>query len=131
MDFSADGRTLAMGDRKGNVTFWDVTDAEDPTTRATLPLGSPVYDLQFGPGGQDLVTVDSTQAVRLWDQTGAGTYVYDLTDPDRPAFVSRLAAGGIVDFDPRSRILVAADELPGAAQLWDITYFRQEHPGTE
>ncbi|HEY1573391.1 MAG TPA: TIR domain-containing protein [Pseudonocardiaceae bacterium] len=82
VEISANGRTLAFGDRSG-VDLWDVTDPDRARRLGATPAQPlPVDSLALSPNGSILVTVTNG------DQPGAGVNIWDVS---HPAHVRRLA----------------------------------------
>ncbi len=62
--FSPDGKLLAVGDGKGNVTLWDLSLRRANSFDAH---GSSVYALAFSPDGKTLATGSSDETINQWD----------------------------------------------------------------
>ena len=65
---SADGRTVAVGDEKGNVTLWDV--AQKRLTRTLAAHHGSVMSVAFNGGGDRLATVAEDGRLRIWRLDG-------------------------------------------------------------
>jgi WD40 repeat protein/DNA-binding SARP family transcriptional activator len=122
-----DGRTLAVGDDDGTITFLDAV------TRQRL--GSPyegagtarVSSLAFSPDGTRLASGG-------WDTPGAVVDLFDARTRRRVAQLSEFpySAEASVHFSPDSRVLAAYDADAGIGSenfvpLWDVRTGRQ-HP---
>lgn len=113
--FAPNGRTLAIGDGSGRITFQDVTDREHPVQVDTdlVGHGSAVTGLAFAPRGGLFASIGADGSLVLWS----------VADPARP---QRLGSGlpyplrlRSVAFSPDGHLVVtAADD--GTAQLWDV-----------
>jgi WD40 repeat protein len=64
--FAPDGKTLAVGDRPGDIHLWDVASGE--ITR-TLGTAKSAWSLAFAPDGKQLLAVAGAQELLLWDLT--------------------------------------------------------------
>ncbi|MFF9134569.1 hypothetical protein [Streptomyces sp. NPDC014806] len=114
--FGPDGRTLAVGAKRGTVHLWKVADPGHPT-----PLGKPltgpaqaVMSVAFSPDGHTLAAGSADHTVYLWNVTHPGVIVplgRPLTGP-----------GDLVTavvFSPDSRTL-AAGNADGNVDLWSL-----------
>jgi WD40 repeat protein len=66
---SGDGRTLAVGGGKGDLTLWDITDPARPFQIGAALAGhdDTVGGLGFSPDGRMLASADASGGVALWD----------------------------------------------------------------
>ncbi|MCI0640424.1 MAG: sigma-70 family RNA polymerase sigma factor [Gemmataceae bacterium] len=64
MVLSSDGKTLATGDREGNVLFWETWSRQ---MLAQLPVGAPVTCLHFSQNAQTLLVGCQDGSLQLWD----------------------------------------------------------------
>ena len=77
--FSPDGKTLAGGDARGRVRIWDPATAKE---RAFGGLRDVLSAIRFGPGANNLISVDA-RAVRSWEaRTGIEAHHMDLPQGD-------------------------------------------------
>ena len=77
MDFSPDGRTLAVSSWDGTVLLWDVSSPMQ-LARLGAPLSghqSLIWSVVFSPDGSRLATAGSDQKVILWNVTHPETPV--------------------------------------------------------
>ncbi|NSW79107.1 MAG: hypothetical protein HPY54_08750 [Chthonomonadetes bacterium] len=96
--FSSDNRLLASAGRDGQVVIWDVAARSQ---RLTLNVGSPIYQVAFGP---DLMyetliaTAGADGSIRIWDaNTGTG----------RGTITTGHGKANTLAFGPYNRYLVA------------------------
>jgi hypothetical protein len=66
MMFSPDSRTLAVLERDGRLSLWEVVTG---TKRATLPGKTHVPDMEFSPDGRFLA-VGAERSIQFWDLAG-------------------------------------------------------------
>jgi WD40 repeat protein len=127
--FSPDGQTLAVNDDGTDTKFWDVTDPRHP--RLVDVIGS-IRQGRTDPGAFS----PDRHVLALASATGLPLQLWDVTQPDRPRLVSNTtrvpattpapAGQNVLDlapswaFQPRGRLL-AAGELDGTVQLWNVT----------
>ncbi|MFE1341204.1 hypothetical protein ACFW6K_26455 [Streptomyces sp. NPDC058733] len=114
--FGPDGRTLAVGVKRGTVHLWKVADPGHPT-----PLGKPltgpaqaVMSVAFSPDGHTLAAGSADHTVYLWNVTHPGVIVplgRPLTGPGDTVTA--------VVFSPDSRTL-AAGNADGNVDLWSL-----------
>lgn len=65
LTISPDGRLIASVGRDGRMIFWNLTSGLilDQVSAASFPI----YDVQFSPDGDDLLTASSDNTIRLWN----------------------------------------------------------------
>jgi eukaryotic-like serine/threonine-protein kinase len=109
--FSPDGKTLAVGDDRGQIHWWDI--ATGDLLETVSAHGTTVAALVFSPDGRTLASGGEDQAVRLWNV------------PTRRQLV-QLDSGGVelgfvrtLDFSPDSKQLLAGGT--GIAGFWSAT----------
>ncbi len=132
LTFSADSKRLAVGDRTGRVTLWDITAGEpEKPIKELLGHDSAVNAILFLPDGQTLATASGDRTVRLWD---LGSKKVETLPPGRlPGLGFGLA------FFPETRTLAcvtqtppddppAEDESLGAIFLWDLENRQLKRP---
>ncbi len=117
--FSPDGRTLALGSRKGTLWFWDVAtralQRAVPQAHAAL-----ITSLAFSADGRTLASAGMDRIARLWDVTGQTPP--QALDAERPLY--RVA------FSPDGHWLAATAH--GAAYLFELSSgLRRELRGPE
>jgi WD40 repeat protein len=112
LDFSPDGKTLAIGGRK-QITLWDPSKCDEPKER--WPSGA-ISTIQTSPDGKSILTADYQGVVRLWDAARRpATAAFDT----HQSGIIRLkfAAGGVICWaaygaDLRARIWRKTSEGP-------------------
>lgn len=124
VDLAPGARELAAGANDGRVLIWDVSSAiptsvdrnfvaaeEEPWPSQTLGgQGDPVLDVGYTPDGGELLAVDQTATVRVWELSD-GSVVQQLD----------LQSGPLVDADfDSSRHNVAVLSAYGDLQVWNI-----------
>jgi WD40 repeat protein len=113
LDYSRDGRTLALLDLDGRVRLWDNATRR---TRLTLP-GTGVVTFALSPDGRMLATATAARAgslhsvVRLWDATAGSP---------RTTLTGHTAGVNAVAFSPDGRTLLTGGD-DRTARLWDVT----------
>ena len=120
LSLSPDGKTLAVGDKAGNVLLVDTARG---TIRTRLPLpsseseGQPVWSLAFSPDGRELAVGLQQGHIDLWSLDNPTAPLLRLTG--HRGFVSTLA------YDPQGRFLASAggDKL---VDIWDLDRVRTE-----
>jgi WD40 repeat protein len=113
LQFSRDGRLLAVGTDDRTVSLLDVSDTRRPRLRGRFAVDSrPPTALAFSPDGRLLATVVDDRSVRLWDVTDPSR----AKDLGRPvaAYDGRLTA---LAFSPDDRLVVTVDD-EGKTRLW-------------
>ncbi|WP_112467397.1 caspase, EACC1-associated type [Streptomyces triticisoli] len=123
--FSADGRTVAAGSRKGQLRLWDVSDPVHPALRTQRTIAkTEVISLAFTRDRHHLITGNGSgeagsgqpAQVRLWDVSDRDRPV--LRDTERADTVMAVAA------DPR-RDLVVATGAEGKIAWWEVADGRE------
>ncbi|MBI3850928.1 MAG: protein kinase [Verrucomicrobia bacterium] len=64
LQFSSDGKVLAVGDGDGTIWFWDMATFQSQKIQAHNP---PVLALAFSADGQTLASGSSDETIKLWD----------------------------------------------------------------
>ncbi|MFF7656544.1 hypothetical protein ACFZCY_43140 [Streptomyces sp. NPDC007983] len=121
--FSANGRTVAVGNDDGSVRLWDVAKG---TSRAISTGAYAVKALAFSPRGRTLAVGDDAGKVRLWDAT---------TGKARATLTGAYGVKAVA-FSPDGRILAvsgAGARKGDAGRLWDVTTgkIRRVLPGVD
>jgi WD40 repeat protein len=106
VEFSPDGKTLAVGNVNGVVQLWDV---ETRNERTSLEVGAGVYCVAFAPDGKALASADMGGRVKLWDLV-TGKEIRSLRVRGTRAYRVRYAPDG-------KRLVSVGFE--GSVQLWD------------
>jgi WD40 repeat protein/class 3 adenylate cyclase len=109
--FAPDGRTVAMGNDDGTVTFWDIETGK-PAAPPLQALDEGFMNVDYSPDGNTLVAAGQSRAVTLWDLATRKQIGADFPGPpneERP--VARFTPDG-------SHLLVAYGH--GGATLWDL-----------
>ena len=123
VDFSPDGRLLAVGSWSDTVDLWDV--AAGIVTGALEGHESAVKDVAFSADGRLLATACLDKKTRVWDVAG-GTVRAMLTGPDEGVTA--------VSFAPDGGLLATASE-DGTARVWDTSSWTLQraltYPGQE
>jgi WD40 repeat protein len=122
MEFSPDGRSLAVGTKDGVVTVWDVATGVERSLRKRV-AGS-VLCVAFSRDGQKIAAgtagnpTIALPTIALWDvKTGKSLAEFSSTER-----VDRLA------FSPDGKMLASASWVRGTLHLWDATTGRQIRP---
>jgi WD40 repeat protein len=121
VDFSPDGRTLAVAGGKGRVALWDVE-----TRKRLGQLTDPAADepgleiVRYSPDGR-VIAAGAREAnhVTLW-AAGSGRVI------GRPIVVKPPGSGGAqwISFSPNSR-QIAVPGAPGIVGIWDVATGRR------
>ena len=123
VDFSPDGRLLAVGSWSDTVDLWDV--AAGVVTGALEGHESAVKDVAFSPGGRLLATACLDMKARVWD-VADGALRARLTGHDEGVTA--------VAFAPDGGLLATASE-DGTVRVWDTGSWTLRraltHPGEE
>jgi RNA polymerase sigma factor (sigma-70 family) len=118
VEFSPDGRLLAVGTRDGTVSVWDV---DAGVERQQLKgLAWQVFCVAFSRDGQKIAagTGRGSPTIALWD-VKTGKRLADFSSTER---VDRLA------FSPDDKMLASASWTGSAPRLWDATTGRLIRP---
>ncbi|TCB97303.1 TIR domain-containing protein [Micromonospora zingiberis] len=108
VDFAADGKLLALGNRDGSVALVDLTDRDRPRQIGrAVPHGSGVKSVAFS---------GSTLAI----EGGGEIVLWNIADPAQPQRLASLGRqSGPVTFSPGGRTLMTATSQH--SYLWDVT----------
>ncbi|MEJ2092877.1 MAG: SUMF1/EgtB/PvdO family nonheme iron enzyme [Syntrophobacterales bacterium] len=116
LNFSADGKILASGDREGSIRLWDAKTFQTlgPPLKGHQDL---VYSLAFSPDGHILASCGYDLTVRLWDVKTHEPLGEPLTGHD----VGANAVRGVwsLAFSPNGKILSSGGG-EGIVYLWDV-----------
>jgi len=110
MALSPDGRTLALGNHNGSITFWDVKAGILLSDEIQAHTDS-ISDLAYSLDGAYLVSASADQTIKVWD---AATYE-QIGDP----FVRQDSAAAEISFLPGSHQFAAASG-DGSVKIWDL-----------
>ncbi|MCB0192024.1 MAG: N-acetylmuramoyl-L-alanine amidase [Anaerolineae bacterium] len=70
VSFSPDSKLLAMADKQGVVTLWDVATEQKLATKQ--PHSAPIYRLVFSPDGRQMATASEDKKVVIWQRDADG-----------------------------------------------------------
>ena len=118
LQFSPDGRTLAVGDGDGVIWRWDMATFESVTNRAHE---QPVLSLAFSPDGQTLASGGSDECIKLWN-LAAQTQT-------RRTFRGQLGAVWSLVFSPDGRRL-ASGSRDATIKIWEVAVTKAAPPIT-
>jgi uncharacterized protein (TIGR03067 family) len=113
--YSSDGKLLATGGTKGEITIWDLTTSKE---LKTLNSSGAVAAVAFSPDGRQVVSADRSLASTLWDlATGKAR---ELKAPRGQSFAQEVA------FSPDGRYVAEEVSLEKDGKryyevfLWDV-----------
>ncbi len=124
VDLSPDGRTLAVGDDRGNVLFFDPVTGRRSATPFTTPVG-PVSALRFSPDGTRLAVAGTASVDILDGHTHQNSSTLLTGPPTASPLVNVPFALGTIAFSPDSGVL-AADAISNGRRRgayiirWDV-----------
>ena len=107
VDFSPDGRLLAVGSWSDTVDLWDV--AAGTVTAGLEGHASGVKDVAFAPDGRLLATACLDEKTRIWD-VARGVLLATMAGHDKGVTA--------VSFAPDGTLLATASE-DGTVRIWD------------
>ena len=110
MALSPGGRTLALGNHVGSITFWDVASG-NPLSVEIEAHSDSISDIAYSPDGAYIVSVSADQTLRVWDSE---TYE-QVGDPF--AYTDRVIAD--IAFLPNSHQFAAAS-ADGTVMVWSL-----------
>jgi WD40 repeat protein/energy-coupling factor transporter ATP-binding protein EcfA2 len=114
VDFSSDGRTLAIAGRRGRVELWDVSTRKE-LRELSVPAAVALAGVHFSPNGRVIAAGEQeTNHVTLWD-VPTGHLI------GRPIAVKPPGTGGAqwVSFSPDSS-RIAAPGAGGTVGIWEV-----------
>jgi WD40 repeat protein/serine/threonine protein kinase len=119
VDFSPDGKMLAIGDSSGTLKLW-----ETDTGQEIRELGghlSLISGLSFSPNGRFLASssFDEHVKVKIWD-VASGSQLGALREPDTES--------NDVAFSPDGGHLATVDQ-GGSVRIWDVTSVIEQSSG--
>jgi WD40 repeat protein len=118
IQFSPDGKMLAVGGGESLVTLWDVTKAgKDWTPHSIIPLGNcSVGCLAFSPDGRTL-------AAGTYDKKIANLYMIDIRGGKLVSSRRLTEAVSALAYSPDGKLLVTGHNA-GKVQVWDAAAIR-------
>lgn len=106
VEFSPDGRLLAVASHDGSVTFWQASNGR--FVRRLADESDSLADEEFSPDGTLLATASSDGGIRVWDvKTGQRTFF----------FTEHAAPATHVAFDPTGTYVVSTS-ADRTARIW-------------
>ncbi|RLD01257.1 MAG: hypothetical protein DRI46_04610 [Chloroflexi bacterium] len=132
MALSPDGRTLALGNHVGSITFWNVSSGSPLPIEIDAHTES-ISDLAYSPDGAYLVSVSADQTLRVWnaktyEQVG-DPFVYtdrEIADigfmPNSHQFAAASADGSVTVWSLDPGTAVARALLGHSDAVWDVAF---------
>ena len=108
--FSPDGRTIATGDFRGNVDFWDAATGREVGTDARRTERGRLAASPTSPNGEQVMTTSTDGKFRLWDLASGKLVGSPLPGAD---------VGGWGTFFPDGKRVIATF-LSGIGVVWNV-----------
>lgn len=106
LEFSPDGKVLAVSGADGSIGLWDVSTPARPHRESVISTDGDATSATFNADGRTLAVRMTYQTVRLWN----------VTDPGRPTGGHVFTGVQDLEFSPANDIFVLTE--PSSFQVW-------------
>jgi len=132
MALSPDGKTLALGNHVGSITFWDVGDGTPLSVEIEAHSDS-ISDIAYSPDGTYIISVSGDQTLRVWDgetyeQVG-DPFAYTDREiaeiaflPNSHQFAAASADGSVTVWSLDAKTAVASKLTGHSDAVWDVAF---------
>lgn len=112
---SPDGKTVAGGDDRGQVTLWDVNKAKNPVD-LNIKNMKKIHAIAYSSSGKMLGIGDEMGSIKIWDVDRS----VPIANP-----TGHRARINDLKFDPKDEVLASAS-FDGSVRLWDIAHLNEQ-----